>query len=517
MFFRLLPILLLSLTLIAQETKDAGPIPEPKEFKTQGKLKTENATIAYTAIAGETYLKNAKEEPTASIYSIAYLQDDVADKAMRPVTFVFNGGPGSSAVWLHLGLLGPHRVVVPSDGSDVGAPPYRWEPNSLSLLEVSDLVFIDPVGTGYSRPLGKSEGKDFWGLDEDAVSVAEFIRSFITKHERWNSPKYIAGESYGTIRAAMLVGELQRTFTGIALNGIMLIAPAIDMQTLMFSDGPDLPYALYLPTFAATAWYHDRLPQKPADMISFLDEVARFAAGDYTVALFKGDSLEPAEKERIVARLHQYTGLSETYWRRANLRVNSTRFMKEVLRDKGLTVGRLDSRYLEDDPDDVGEYPSNDPASTGVSSAFVSILHDYQARILKVDIQREYEVLNLNANGAWKRPPSHQSLFSGYINTMPLLTRGAAENKDLRFFVASGYFDLTTTYFSTEYMFNHSNIDKNRITMKHYPSGHMMYLHVPSFRQLAGDLKEFVRQGGIANEKNQTASVGSGTPSKQPK
>ena len=490
----LLVALVCVLPLLGQEKEEAAPVGEAKQFMTQKTIRLGNESLTYAAHASETYLIDQKGKPEASIFSVAYLKDGVKDPGERPIAFVFNGGPGSSSIWLHIGLLGPRTVLVPSDGAGAGAPPYRMEPNTHSLLAVSDLVFIDPVGTGFSRALGKAKPEQFWGLDEDAQSIARFIKKFITQHRRWNSPKYIVGESYGTIRAAMLVRELQKNFQGIALNGVVLVAPALDMQTLMFSNGPDLPYVTYLPTYAATAWRHHQLPERPENLKAFLEEVSRFAATDYLTALFQGDALPEPEKERIIAKLHQYTGISKTYWRRANLRVNSTRFMKEALRDQGLTVGRLDSRYVEDDPDDVGEFPQNDPSSS-IDGAYVAAFNHYLAQDLDVVMDREYNVLNFTANTRWKRPQSHQSIFSGYINVIPLLTRGAVENKDFRIFVANGYYDLTTTFFSAEYMFNHSNIPKDRITMKHYEAGHMMYLHEPSFAQLNKDLKEFIAAG----------------------
>lgn len=494
---RLLLLFLAAINLTAEEgkKKEAPPTSEPKSFVTKGTVTIGGNAVPYSAHATETHLRDGEGKATASIFSIAYFRDGVKDPAARPITFIFNGGPGSSAVWLHLGLLGPQRVVVPSDGGDAGAPPYRMTANDMSPLDETDLVFIDPVGTGFSHELGETEPESFWGLDEDAQSIAQFIRRFITDHGRWNSPKYIAGESYGTIRAAMLVRELQGAFAGVAINGVLLIAPACDMQTLMFSDGPDLPYITYLPTYAATAWYHDQLPQKPADLLPFLEEVRDFAIQEYSVALFKGDSLDETERNRIIDKLHQFTGLSKTYLRRANLRVNSTRFMKELLRDRGLTVGRLDSRYLSDETDDVGEFPDGDPTSSGIDGPYTSVINDYLRRVLKVEIDREYIILSLRANAAWQRPGSHMGLFAGYINVVPALTRGATQNKDFRLFVASGLYDLTTTFFSTEYMFNHSRIPRDRISMKHYQSGHMMYLHEPSLRKLSQDLRDFYKAG----------------------
>jgi carboxypeptidase C (cathepsin A) len=471
------------------------PVPEAKSFITKGSLFTGKTTLNYTARAAETYIKNKKGKTTASIFTIAYLKDGVKDPAHRPVTFIFNGGPGSSAVWLHMGLLGPMRISVPSDGSDAGAPPYRIEQNPLTLLSVSDLVFIDPVGTGYSRALNKSENKDFWDTDRDTESITEFIRVFITKNKRWNSPKYICGESYGSIRAALLVGELQRWFKGIHLNGVILISPALDVRTFIFTPGNNLTYVNYLPSYAAAALYHDKLPHKPANLTDFLQEVIDFAVNEYLVALFKGDSLSEKEKAYIIDKLHRYTGLSKTYIRNSNLRIISFRFTKELLRDRGLVIGEADSRCLGKDPDNAGEYVWNDPEASSIDGAFTTAINDYLGRGLKVDFEREYKTLAIEANMAWKRPATEKSLFSGFLNVTPQLAKGVADNKDLRIFVAAGIYDLITAFYSAEYMFNQSGIPKDRITLKNYEGGHMMYTNELSYKNLAADLRDFILAG----------------------
>jgi carboxypeptidase C (cathepsin A) len=470
-------------------------IPQPKHFLTKGNLIIGKNPLDYTTHASEIYIKDEKGKPCASIFSFAYFKDGVKDLSHRPISFVFNGGPGSSSVWLHMGLLGPMRINVPSDGTDAGAPPYPLESNHFSLLDVTDLVFIDPVGTGFSHALDKNEDKDFWGVDRDASSTAEFIRLFITKYKRWNSPKYIIGESYGSIRAALLVGELQQYFTGIALNGVMLISPALDTKTFMFLNGNEIPFVTYLPSYAAGAWYHNKLPQKPDDFEVFLQEIRDFATNEYLIALFKGDSLDEEKKSHIINKLHQYTGLDKTYLRRTNLRIDSSRFLKELLRDRGLVLGRADCRYLGKDPDDAGEYADIDPEAAGVDGAFIASINDYMGRVLKVNLERKYEILNLNANYSWKRPGNYRHVFSGFMNVIPILAKGVAENKDLRIFVANGYFDLTTAFFSAEYMFNHSGIPKDRITMKCYKGGHMMYTHKPSCEELAEHLRNFISEG----------------------
>ena len=429
----------------APKEKPAVDKDAPKRFVTQHALTTASGdTIKYTATAGETFLKDDKDKNKAAMFTIAYTKDDVEDPATRPLAFVFNGGPGSSAVWLHLGLLGPKRVDVPSDGTGAGAPPYRLKDNPRSLLSVCDLVFVDPIGTGYSRALGEEKNEAYWGVDEDSASVAQFIRTYLTENKRWNSPRYLIGESYGTIRAAMLVRDLQTGLSSVALNGVILASPALDTR-FIGGPGTDIPFVANLPTFAATAWYHDALPDKPANLEAFLDEVAEFAAHDYLVALFRGDGLDGEMKTYVLDKLHEYTGLSKKYLENAKLRVNAHRFRRELLRERGLAVGRFDARYTGTEPDNAGEYPSADPSGYGIDGAFVATMNDYLTRELSVEMDREYTILNMEANHKWKPIGHRHSIASGFLNVMPFLTHGAIANKDLRVFVANGYYDLATT------------------------------------------------------------------------
>jgi len=477
------------------DEKPAADKDAPKRFVTQHELTTlDGETIQYTATAGETFLKDDKGKKKASMFTIAYTKDDVEDPATRPVAFAFNGGPGSSSVWLHLGLLGPKRVDVPSDATGAGAPPYRLEDNPRSLLSVCDLVFVDPIGTGYSHALGEEKDEAYWGVDEDSASVAQFIREYLTENKRWNSPRYLIGESYGTIRSAMLVRDLQTGLSSVALNGVILASPALDTRFIGI-PGTDMPFVASLPTFAATAWYHDALPDKPQDLGAFLEEVADFAAHDYLVALFRGDRLDGEMKTHVLDKLHEYTGLSKTYLKNANLRVNNYRFRRELLRDRGLTLGQFDTRYTGTEPDNAGEYPSDDPSSYAIDGAFVATMNDYLTRELSVEMDREYTIMNLEANRKWKPLGPRHPLVSGFLNVMPFLTDGTITNKDLRVFVACGYYDLATVYFGSQYMFNHSSIDPDRLTLKNYEGGHMMYLYQPSFERLSGDLKAFVKAG----------------------
>ena len=464
---------------------------EPQSFVKSFSGRFNDERLSYTVTAGETFLMDAKGEPTASIFTVAYTKDGLDDPTTRPVTFVFNGGPGSASLWLHMGVFGPKRVIVPSDGLDAGAAPYVIEDNPLSILDVTDLVFIDPVGTGYSRPLGETEGKEFWGLREDAKSIAELIRLYLTKNGRWNSPKYVAGESYGTTRAAQLVNELQRTFTGIALNGVIMISAILDFHTTEFAMGNTLPYVSFLPTYAATAWYHDVLDDKPARLEDFVEEARVFALEEYSVALLKGSRLSATERDNIVQGLARYTGLSETYVDQTELQIGDFRFMKQLLRDRGLTVGRFDSRYTGKDFDDAGEFFDNDASAYGVDAAFVAAVNDYLTRVLEVDFERRYKVLDSEPGRNWNWSAKERD-WPSYVNVAPHLGRGMRENKDLRAFFANGYYDLATPFFATENSVAANGVDPDRVVMAYYEAGHMMYTHGPSLEKFARDVRAFI-------------------------
>jgi carboxypeptidase C (cathepsin A) len=475
-----------------EESKDVEE--EPRVFMKSFTGRFNEDRVAYTVTAGETFLKDDKGEDTASIFTVAYTKDNTSNPASRPVTFVFNGGPGSASLWLHMGVFGPKRVVVPSDGQDAGAAPYLIEDNPLSILDVTDLVFIDPVGTGYSRTLGDAKGKDFWGLREDAMSVAEFMRIYLTKNGRWNSPKYVAGESYGTTRAAQLVNELQRTFTGVALNGVIMVSAILDFHAAEFAMGNTLPYISVLPTYAATAWYHDAVTNKPASLETFVEEARQFALNDYSVALLKGSRLTADEKEVIVEKLARFTGLSETYIRQTNLQVGDFRFMKQLLRDRSLSVGRFDSRYTGKDFDDAGEYFDNDASAYAIDAAFVTAVNDYLTRVLEVDFTQRYKVLDREPGRNWNWSVRDGG-WPSYVNVAPHVGRGMRENKDLRAFFANGYYDLATPFFATENAVAANGIDPDRVVMEYYEAGHMMYTHKPSLEKLAADVRTFIIDG----------------------
>ncbi|HXU29036.1 MAG TPA: peptidase S10 [Thermoanaerobaculia bacterium] len=477
--------------------KPAAPASSPKEFVTHHTVEIGGKTLRYRAVAGETFLKDAKGTPKASIFSVSYLLDGVDAPSARPITFLFNGGPGSTATWLHIGAFGPVRLNLGDDPLDAGSPPYPLRPNVHSLLDVSDLVFVDPIGTGYSHALGEGKDSEYWGVDEDAASMASFIRSYLTHQRRWTSPKYLAGESYGTIRASVLVRDLSLdVLDGVAFNGVILISTAVDVRVFLSgAPGNDIAYATGLPTYAATAYYHNQLPEKPANREAFLAEAREFAATEYLTALFKGDALSDAETAAVAAKLHRFTGLSEAYLRRSHLRVPVDHFLKELLRDRGEVLGIHDTRFRGKDPDEAGELVAWDPFLFGIAGPFVSAINGYLTDDLKVDMGESYEVFQERAGGAWKRPAGDQNVFSGFLNTTGYLSQAAATNRDFRIFVAGGYYDLTTTFYGVEQTFNHSGIPKDRITLKTYEGGHMMYLREASLTALSADIRAFIRGG----------------------
>jgi len=482
------------------QAKEPKPEPQDQLVQTKHTLTLNGETMAYTVTAGTIVLKQETEKegasegekPKASVFFIAYTRDDVENPVTRPLTFSFNGGPGSSSVWLHLGVLGPRRVVM-SDLGDLPPPPYKMVENEFSLLDTSDLVFIDPVGTGYSRAVTGEKDKEFHAFKKDIESVGDFIRLYTTRYGRWLSPKFLIGESYGTTRAAGLSGYLQERH-GLYLNGIMLVSSILDFGTADFQPGNDLPYILFLPTYTATAWYHKKLDAALAtDLRQTLREVEHFALNEYALALLQGDALAGAERARIVSQLARYTGLSPEYIERANLRVEIFHFTKELLRDEKRTVGRLDSRFKGIDRDQTGAMVENDPSYTNIIGPYTGALYDYVRRELKFESDLPYEVLSLKVNQQW----SFGEHENRYVSVADTLRAAMSINPHLRVFVANGYYDLATPYFATEYTFNHLGLDaalRGNVVMGYYEAGHMMYIHLPALAKLKGDLAGFMRE-----------------------
>lgn len=497
----LLAFCLLCLSFVAAYSQDkppatesAGPKPQPsvgKLAETLHSVRIGGRLVEYKATAGHLALMDDNEKVSAKVFFIAYtMVGQPAHK--RPITFTFNGGPGSSSVWLHLGGLGPKRVQCGENG-ELLPPPYKLVDNEGSILDATDLVFIDPVSTGFSRAGEGRNPKDHHGQQEDLNSVAEFIRLYVTRYQRWESPKFLAGESYGTTRAAGLSSVLHDQH-GITLNGVILISVALNFQTFFFSEGNELPYSLYLPSYTATAWYHKKLAADlQEDLKKALGEAERFAEGEYTVALMKGNTLSEEERSSIAKKLARYTGLSEEYVRRCNLRIEYSRFMKELLRDQAKTVGRFDSRFKGTDSDAAGATSEYDPSYAVVLAPYTQTLNHYLRTNLKVENDTNYEILT------GKVQPWRWNAENRYLNVSGNLRRAMTMNPHMKVYVANGYYDLATPYFATDYTFKHLAFEPSiaeRITTGYYEAGHMMYIHRPSLVKLRKELVEFI-QGAV--------------------
>lgn len=486
----------------------ASPPPEKPLAVAHRTVSIGGQPIAYTATVGTLTVNKRDEKPGANIFFMAYTQDGVKDLSARPVTFVFNGGPGSSSVWLHMGGWGPRRVLMTDEGFSV-KPPYGLVDNENSLLDVTDLVFIDPVSTGYSRPLPEENKSQFHGVAEDIASVGEFIRLYVTRFERWGSPKFILGESYGTTRAAGLSGHLQGGTTGMYLNGIVLVSSVLDFQTIMFQPGNNLSYVLFLPHYTATAWYHKKLaPELQARSLKeVLKEAEDFAASEYLVALFQGNRQAKGEADKVAAKLSALTGLSREYIGESNLRIRHDRFVKELLRTDFGTVGRLDSRFKGRDSDAAGENYEFDPSSAAIQGAFSTMFNKYVRTELGYKEDLPYAIYGnvypwnflSRPEEAEQRPgPTSRSRFGGFggLNVAETLRQAMSENPFLQVFVANGYYDGATPYFGTEYTFSQIGLNREfegRVKMGYYEAGHMMYIHKPSIVKLKQDLAEFFR------------------------
>ena len=479
----------------SEQTKDEEKkpdIPEDKLSVTHHSVTINGEEIRYTATAGTLVLKEEidkeGEKPKASVFFIAYTRDDVEDTSKRPITFSFNGGPGSSSVWLHLGVLGPRCVKSDEDG-ELPHPPYQLTDNACSILDKTDLVFIDPVSTGFSRAVPGEEAKQFHGFKRDIESVGDFILLYLGRYKRWGSPKLLIGESYGTTRAGGLAGYLQGRH-GTYLNAIMLVSVVLNFQTIRFAPGNDLPYILYLPTYAATAHYHNKLSDIDNEFESFMDEVRAFATGDYTVALMQGSAITSDQRANIVQRLAAYTGLSSEYIERTDIRINIMRFCKELLRDEGRTVGRFDSRYKGIDRDSAGETYEYDPSSAVVQGAYTAALNAYVRDELEFESDLPYEILSRRVH-----PWDYSDHQNEYVNVGDTLRAAMTMNPALKVYVANGYYDLATPFLASEYTFSHLGLDESlqdNITTAYYQAGHMMYIDQAELRKMKDDLDAFL-------------------------
>lgn len=473
----------------AKEAGDPG-IPPPVVSVTRGSGNFGGVTIAYKAVAGETYLKDKDGKPLAAIFSTSYVKEGPRDPN-RPVTFLFNGGPGSGSVWLHMGAFGPKRVVIPSDARDDGAPPYRLIDNPASLLDVTDIVFIDPVGTGFSRALGKTDPNDYYGISKDARSIAQFIRLWLGENGRWNSPKYLGGESYGTTRSAAVVNELEGAYNDVSLNGIILISTILDFAMRAETPGNEMAYVVTVPSMAAAAQFHGKVPDAP-DVATFVEQARQFAIGPYVTALLKGNGLKGEERTAIRRQLAHFTGLSEAYLERADLRVSSSRFYKELLRDRGLTIGRLDARYTGKDYDSAGERPDNDPSFYAIDGSYTAAVNSYIRDTLKFSPERQYVTIGSVGRWDWRLEGNGRD-GEVYVNVAPYIGTAMRENAGLRVFVGQGYYDFATPFFGAELSLNRTGMPSDRITFQYYGAGHMMYVRDADLDKLSSDIRAFIK------------------------
>ncbi len=485
---------------LAQKTQNADSLnsitPKAEKFVTRHSIKIDNTLINYTATVGTLILKNNEEKPIAVFGYTAYTRDGETDLSRRPVTFAYNGGPGASSIWLHIGILGPRKVVL-NDPLPNGSAPYKIEDNKLSILDVSDIVMIDPIGTGLSRTAGKSKYSDFWGVEQDLKSVSQFIKIYINENERWNSPKFLFGESYGTFRSAGVGNYLLNNY-GIAVNGIVLLSTVLDTRLIDFYNGDDISYIIYLPTYAATAWYHNKLADKPANLDEFLKEVRTFAFGEYACGLIKGDNLSAQEREHLLNKLAAYTGISKDYWDKADLRINQPQFCHELLLDSVLSVGRFDSRYTGITQDRLGEYAWYDPNYEAVAPAFISAFMNYYTTELKVPKDKTYNIWARDAGEdfKWDWTRNGAGLNSSVPpNVEPDLKNAMSNNPGLKVLSLNGLFDLATPFAGTEYTFDHLGLSKKlkgNVIFKYYQAGHMVYIQGESAEKLKKDVGDFI-------------------------
>jgi len=472
----------------AKEAKPEQPQkPEPEPVVTHHQITVNGKVLHYTATAGRLPLKDAEGKVEAEMFFMAYTLDGGGPK--RPLTFAFNGGPGSSSVWLQLGAIGPRRVRLLPSGF-MPKPPFELEDNQYTWLDQTDLVFIDPVGTGYSRATKKDEAKKFYSVEGDIESVGNFIRLYLSRYERWSSPLFLAGESYGTTRAAGLSGYL--IDHGVAFNGIVLVSTVLNFETLEFTRGNDLPFILYLPSYTAAAWYHKKLaPELQADVKKALRESEQYASGPYTDALAKGDRLTAQERQSVIENLSRLTGLDKQYIDNANLRVEEGQFGKELLRNQHEIIGRIDARFTAPDLDGVGGQVEFDPSIAATRPPFTAMFNQYVRTELGYKTDMQYNILGMGVNREWNWGSAGQ----GFPNTAEALREAFVKNNYMKLFVASGWFDLATPYYATQYTLAHLALPANlrsNITTGYYDSGHMMYLHDQSLAHLKQDVSAFI-------------------------
>ena len=503
-----------------EKQEPAQPLFKPTEVKSTGSVTVGGKRIAYQAVAGTLVVHSKGWEDTDAVEAAAKKGDDEDDDkpkaeasmfytayfrngvpaANRPIIFLFNGGPGSSTVWLHMGAFGPVRVET-ADAVHTPPAPYGVVNNDQSLLDVSDLVFIDAPGTGFSRIAGKEKEKAFYGVDQDVYAFTQFITQFLSKYGRWNSPKYVFGESYGTMRGAGLALSLQNK--DVDLNGLILLSDILNWDFLpddpQINPGVDYPYIVSLPTYAATAWYHNRIADRPADLQAFLSQVEAFATGEYAVALLKGNDVKPDERQRIAEKLSAYTGLPVPYLLKTNLRIEYGAFQKELLADQAQTTGTLDTRFLGATLDPLSKVASYDPQSSAISAAYVGAFNNYVRQTLRYGEGTEFKS-GIDIYGDWDykhQPPGADKPLIALPNVLPDLAVAMKQDPDLKVMVNGGYYDVSTPYFAGKFEMRHLPVPQNllgNIEYHYYESGHMVYAHPPSLKAIHDNVADFIRR-----------------------
>jgi len=488
-------IFLFTLSLFAQEKTNSKSkeLPKGEVFASTQSVTIAGKTINLATETGTLQLRDENDKAIA-LFGFTHYKKSGANNN-RPIVFAFNGGPLSASFWLHFGILGPKRVVV-NDPFYTKPAPYKVVNNEFSILDKADLVMIDPVGVGFSKPIGDSKWEDFWGVDQDIRSIGLFIEQFLIRTEKFNAPKYLLGESYGTFRNAGLVKYLQDK--GISMNGVIMVSAVFELQHLLFGPGDDLSYLTHFPTYAATAWYHDKVKNKGESLEAFLQEVRNFTENEYSIALLKGDQLGDTEKNTMAQKLADYSGLTKNYWLKADLRVTNGEYFQELLRTEGLSVGRLDSRFTGINEDLLSQNALTDPQSDAISAPYISAYKDYLYNDLKVRKDLSYTTsTGSRKDFKWDWNHTGNVIWNAQvaISTLPDMTSAMKRNPNLKILILNGYYDLATVFYGVEYSINHMGLDaelKQNIIMKYYEAGHMMYTHKPSMQQFKNDVDEFI-------------------------
>lgn len=487
------PLLLLAVLLPLHGVAQMLPQVDTPRWERTGSVQVASGErVEYESVVGSIVLRDDDGTPSAQIWYTAYHRTGVGDPSTRPLLFAYNGGPGSSSFWLHMGVMGPQRVSTPTT-EHAAPPPYPIQANPFTLLDRADIVMVDPVGTGFSRPLGETPGSEFWGVEEDGEALTGFIQRYLSEYRRWNSPKYLLGESYGTMRSAVLAEALQGA--NIDLNGIVLVSSVLDLQTLIFSPGDDIPYITNLPGYAVVARYLGALPGEHPDLQAFMAEVEAFALGEYATALLKGNLLTAAERARVLDRLVAYTGLDRDYWDRADLRVTASEFEQELLRDQGRVVGRLDARFTGVMDDPLSQTADYDPQSSAIRGAYTAAWNTYLRETLGYDGEREYVPSGNVQPWNWSFGGNVGFGQSGFTNVGPALAGALRRNPTLEVLLVNGLYDLATPYFAAVWTMDHLGLPpelRDNIQRVDFEAGHMMYVHEPSLPLWRDALTAFI-------------------------